>query len=311
MRSRYTLENFKKLWGQPEFVFWELQRLAFDFKYKTEAVDVMSRDWDNLLLLDACRYDYFRCQNTISGELNPVISHGGQSWEFMRGNFVDKQFHDTIYVTANPHTGKLANDLFYTVEQLHLNEWNDEQETVLPQSVVEAATRIYQQYPDKRLIVHFMQPHRPYLGDTAKRLQRKHDVTGFNRHLAYGDEGPDTASFATLIERGEISIQKAKKAYSETLDIVLESVNELLKLLSGKSVVSADHGELLGEKIVPFTTPKFGHSHKYIRNEILYKVPWLETPFEERREVTSDKPIGFANGEPEMIEDRLRALGYR
>lgn len=213
MRGRYTLENFRKLRRQPEFVFWELQRLAFDFKYENEAVDVMDRDWDNLLILDACRYDYFERQNTIPGELSSVISHGGQSWEFMQGNFVGEQFHDTVYVTGNPHTGKLADDLFYAVEPLYLDAWSETHETVLPQDVVEAAIEAHRQYPDKRLVVHFMQPHRPYLGETAKELQRKHNITGFNRHLAYSNETPDSPSFSTLIERGDISIEKTKGSY--------------------------------------------------------------------------------------------------
>jgi hypothetical protein len=271
----------------------------------------MDRDWDNLVLLDACRYDYFERQNTIPGELTSVISHGGQSWEFMQGNFVGEQFHNTVYVTANPHTGKLQDDVFHAVEPLYIDEWNEKHETVLPEDVVSPALDANEKYPDKRLIVHFMQPHRPYLGQTAEEIQNEHDIYGFNRTLAHSDETPGGPSFSTLVENGEISATKARKAYSETLDIVLDGVATLLEGLSGKSVVSADHGEMLGERILSLTTPKFGHSHQYIRNETLYRVPWLEVPAEERRSVQTDEPVESDNGDSATIEGRLEALGYR
>lgn len=311
MPQRYTLENIKKVLKKPGYVGWEAQRILFDLRHRNDAVDVMKRDWDNLILLDACRYDYFADQNPISGELTSIISHGGQSWEFMQGNFVGEQFHDTVYVTANPHTGKLDDDVFHAVEPLHLNSWSDKHQTVLPSDVNEAAIAYHEQYPNKRLIIHYMQPHRPYLGETAEELQRDHNISGFNRHLAHSDTSPDTPTFSTLIKKGEISIEKTARAYRETLDTVLEYAEKLVDQLPGKSVVSADHGEMLGEKIIPFTTPKYGHSHEYIRNETLYKVPWLVVPGSKRRKLVADDPLGFERGSHEIVEDRLQSLGYK
>jgi hypothetical protein len=311
MLDRYTPENFRKLLGNPGYLGWEAQRILFDLIYSNDAVDVMNEDWDNLILLDACRYDYFESQNKIQGNLSSIISHGGSSWEFMQGNFVGNEHHDTVYVTGNPHTGKLADDIFHAVDPLYLNAWDEEYETVLPEDVVDAALDAYEKFPNKRLVVHFMQPHRPYLGETGEELQQEHKISGFNRYLAYSDETPDSASFSTLIENGDISVKIAQKAYRETLDIVLQQVDDLVTQLAGKSIISADHGELLGETIIPFTKPKFGHSDEYIRNKTLYQVPWLELPANERREISSDKPLTFDRAESEIVEDRLRSLGYK
>lgn len=311
MMERYTLENIRKVLRKPEYVGWEVQRILFDLKYSGAAIDVMNKDWDNLVLLDACRCDYFNDHNTISGDLSNVISHGGRSWEFMQGNFVGEQFHDTVYVTANPHTDKLDDDTFHAIEPLYINAWDKENETVLPEDVSQAALNAHEQYPNKRILIHFMQPHRPYLGDTAEELQNEYEIRGFNRHIAHSSETPDTTSFSMLIENGEIPIDKARTAYSETLDIVLDQVKMLVKQLSGKTVVSADHGEMLGERIIPFTTPKFGHSHEYIRNKTLYQVPWLELPADERRKVKSEDPVDFNGGNSETVEDRLQSLGYK
>ncbi|WP_257297844.1 hypothetical protein [Haloarchaeobius sp. FL176] len=310
MSHRYNLKNLKKVMGKPEYILWEAQRILFNLRYEG-GIDVMEQDWDNLLLLDACRYDYFEERCEFEGDLQSVISRGGRSWEFMEGNFVGKTFHDTIYVTANPHTGKLADDVFHAVEPLYLEEWDDKNETVLPETVVEEALAAHQRFPDKRLIVHFMQPHRPYLGPTGEELRAKYDVRGFNRHVANEERSHDSReSFSKMVERGKIPAEKAQKAYSETLDIVLEHVAELLDGIDGKTVISSDHGELLGERMNFLTNPKFGHSHDAIRNRTLYEVPWLEIEGD-RRHITEDEPVDTESGSDENLEDRLRALGYK
>jgi hypothetical protein len=65
-------------------------------------VPVMERDWDNLVILDACRYDMFEDTNTLDGTLESVVSFGSRTSEFLCRNFDDGEFLDTVYVTANP-----------------------------------------------------------------------------------------------------------------------------------------------------------------------------------------------------------------
>jgi len=312
MARRYTLENFRKLLSKPEYVLWELQRQIFDLRHG-DGEDVIVRDWDNLVLLDACRYDTFENLNHIDGELSAVVSRGGSSWEFMQGNFVGRDLHDTVYVTANPHTGKLDDDVFHAVEMLHLDRWDDEHETVLPSDVVDAAIDAHERYPNKRLIVHFMQPHRPFIGPKGQELREELQLSGFNRTLAYEDSEGDReeTAFTARVERGEISIPRIREAYRENLEVVLEHAGELVDAISGKSVVSSDHGELLGDQFTPLTRPKYGHSWEHLKNEELYVVPWLEIDSNERRTVVSDDPTGIDRGRDEEVEDRLRALGYR
>ncbi|MDZ7731079.1 MAG: hypothetical protein U5K37_09370 [Natrialbaceae archaeon] len=215
-------------------------------------------------------------------------------------------------VTANPHTGKLADDVFHAVEMLHIERWNDEYETVLPEAVLEEALEAHDRYPRKRLIVHFMQPHRPYLGPTGQQLKEDFDLDGFNREV-YAKETSgirDENAFSALVERGEIPVPMVRSAYRENLDIVLETVEELVEDLSGKTVISADHGEMLGERITPFTSPKFGHSPEYFKNSDLFIVPWLEIESSTRRTIEPDEPIAIERGSEEEVEDRLQALGY-
>ena len=156
--EKYNLSSLERAIRQPNLVIDELRRLPIIlqnlwFKYThPEPIDVMDKDWDNLLILDACRFDYFEDHNEISGELTSVVSHGSHSWEFIEGNFIDRKLHDTVYVSANPHTEKLPSNLFHAVEPIYQTEWNSELGTVLPEDIVTAALQANEQYPNKRLI---------------------------------------------------------------------------------------------------------------------------------------------------------------
>jgi len=136
--SRYNYDNFKRSLRNPQLIIEEINRVVsrpigsalgyltdqyFSLKFES-GKDVMSADWDNLILLDACRYDFFAEENTIQGDLNRVISKGSRSWEFMKGNFVGRELHDTVYITANPHVGRLEKDIFHTIIPL-LEKWKE------------------------------------------------------------------------------------------------------------------------------------------------------------------------------------------
>lgn len=57
------------------------------------------------------------------------------------------------------------------------------------------------------------------------------------------------------------------KAYEKNLEQVLEHVEELSNILEGKTVVTADHGDLLGENGL------YGHPGNS-NLKVLRKVPW-------------------------------------
>jgi hypothetical protein len=64
--------------------------------YNTDGVDIHEQDWDNLLILDACRFDYFDRYNEIDGDLQSRQSRGSTSREFIRGNFSNRRAYDTV-----------------------------------------------------------------------------------------------------------------------------------------------------------------------------------------------------------------------
>lgn len=133
--------------------------------------DVMTRDWDNLILLDGCRADTWR--QTIqqrddfrSDGLNTVFSVGSASPEFLSRTFDGKTFHDTVYISGNPFTEELTDGTFHARHNLIRDDryWSEQATTVPPERVTAAVKELASQYPNKRLIIHYMQPHHPFWG---------------------------------------------------------------------------------------------------------------------------------------------------
>jgi len=105
--------------------------------------------------------------------------------------------------------------------------------------------------------------------------------------------------------------KELRRAYRENLKLVLEEVARLQDELVGKTVITADHGELLGERSQPIPIREYGHpGGTYL--EQLVKAPWITLEFDERKSIESGE---VAAKEPNMdtdeVENQLRALGYR
>lgn len=280
------------------------------FKLKYGSGDLFIEDeWDNLIILDACRYDDFEQINTMPGKLESKISKGRESKEFIFKNFCGRELHDTVYITANPHVKYVGENVFHEVIEKPIKEWDAEKMTVKPTIVTEAALNAYEKYPNKRLIIHYMQPHDPPLGPTAKELKEEIDLIGpVPEQLSY--DQPGGTRYLHALARGEISLDKARKAYRETLQIVLTDVKYLIRNLDGKSVITADHGELFGETPYPLLGKLYGH-YFHPRTPELCKVPWFHVDTNgERRTIIKNSPNSNQRMSEKDIEEKLRYLGY-
>lgn len=233
-------------------------------KISEEPTSIKDMEWDNLLILDACRHDIYE---EVFGDCDYRISVGGASKEFIRKTFSDQEeFQDTVYITANPHfypskfrelTGSEPKEIFHAVYNVYDTDWDDETGTVLPEPVVRDAISASNLFEEKRLIVHFMQPHTPFLDS---------DIDG--SALDWNDDleksGEEIYSLARM---NKIDDRKVKKDFRRNLEILEEHIEELRDNLDGKTVVTADHGELLGENGM------YGH-FPGCRAEKLRKVPF-------------------------------------
>lgn len=292
--------------------------LLFHYRYSTDG-PIINEDWDNLIILDACRFDSFQDQNSIDGELHAKLSTSSHSAQFIDSNFVGRTLHDTVYVTGNPHMERVGEDVFHALYPVEAEKVGDQsdypgphlQETAIvrPEDVVETAVKAHEKHPNKRLIVHFMQPHHPFIGETGQEIEQS--VLESDKTDKYINEGrwvKNIQSYDTVYD-SDISVSSSDivSAYQENLEIVLKYAKGLLTKLDGSSVITADHGELLGERV--YGKQRYGHPPEIPIKE-LREVPWLEIDGDRRR-IKSDPPIKSNLLQEPQIEEQLAALGYR
>lgn len=287
-----------------------LLRIPFELLYGS-GFDIMEEDWDNLIILDACRFDYFSECSELDGEVEPRISIASASGEFIEKTYIGNELHDTIYVGGNMYMEEVDEDVFHRIVKTYSNS-NLSHEGWHPESVFDAAVKHTDHYHAKRQIIHFMQPHRPYIGEKADQLRTELQKSTDMKFRTVDSQGEGTRSDHDLVDayrRGHISTDDLELLYRENLELVLEYVDRLQQFLDGKTVVTADHGEMLGERTPTYPLGRVGHAN-YVYCLGLRKVPWHEFPTESRREIISEPPVADDEADEETVEDNLRALGY-
>lgn len=272
----------------------------------------MQEDWNYLIVLDACRYDYFAAiyKDFLSGALEKVISLGTTTIEWCRKNFT-KHYDDVVYVSANPYINSIqeikgfkANSHFFKVIDVWRLCWNEKLGTVHPKDVNKFAKIAVNTYKDKHVIVHYLQPHAPYIGyekiignggfpkpeiSSGKVLQHvnKYKYGSFTESfiktlstLARYGKFTDEFIWNTLnvlnlppyspmdAARRVLGKDGLRIAYCHNLTLVLKYVSRLLNELSGKVIITSDHGELLGEE------GKYSHTSRSFHPKLI-EVPWL------------------------------------
>jgi hypothetical protein len=268
----------------------------------------MSEDWDNLLILDATRADTFEeCFSTQDfDDYRRVHSPGCASPEWMRKTFSGRCFEDTVYVTANPWIAKTAPNSF--VETVNIwtettdKETEDFQDAIglsgaglehnatIPADVVnQYALDAHERWPNKRLLVHYFQPHGPQIGLPDGELRDEPADVGMGR-----------------LRSGEISRKEYMDAYRDNLQYVMFHARKLSDKLGGRSVFSSDHGELFGDRLWPWPIRGYGHLDGLYHPKMT-EVPWAVSDGD-RRNITLDDTTEH---NMEDVDDRLRDLGYK
>jgi len=285
---------------------------------RSAAIDVPEADWDTLIVLDACRTDLFEERADVDryDEYRTVTSRGSATQEWVRQNFAGRSFGDMVYVTANPFVSREAGDAFHEIYEPWVSEFDEETRTVLPEQTTETAIRAHRDHPDKRIVVHYMQPHHPFV--TAPELQfhgwqiddfegwkEKQEETGLKDDVKKGR--PHTPWDALYM--GLVSKEAVWDAYGDNLTRTLDSVSELLDEIEGRTVLTSDHGNMLGERTFPLPLQVYGHPSG-IRNSELVDVPWAVVETGQRRTVSDDGTVTQSEHDQEMVQDRLEDLGY-
>lgn len=304
-----------------EFATWrETRHLP---QQATRTADLRDRDRCVLVILDACRYDYFEdvFGPLLAGEMTPVKSVAHDTFEYLQRVWPGD--HDVHYVTG---AVPINSEYMAEREQFHLYDgyqpkhhlstiddvWKDAWDPTLgccpPEPVTDAALAARD---EPNLVVHYQQPHTPYVG-TERELGHT------NNESAHPERGePVDKPIWDRVHSGEISDERLHELYRSNVERVAGEVCRLVDELEDRQVViTADHGEALGEYGV-YAHPRWP-SHPHVRT-----VPWVEAELTETGETVAAEAgfegpsVGVQAGETGVqndelsTKDRLAALGYR
>lgn len=265
-----------------------LDRLGFD-----EGENIFNRDWDVLLVLDACRYD---AMELVSDEYDFLASVqrfqsiGSGSTDWMLNTFVDEyaaELANTIYVTGNPHSEAcVPDDRLYGLDEVWRYAWdNSEQNTIHADAITDRVIATHREQPDQCVIGHYMQPHAPFLTHPQIAEECNYELE------------PSIWKFAL---RGRIDPATIWDAYMDNLRFVLDDVETVLQNVDGTVAITADHGNALGEAGI------YGHGGPAI--PVLRLVPWVTVNATDTEEY---EPTLQPRENSADVERRLRSLGYR
>ncbi|WP_237561141.1 alkaline phosphatase family protein [Halococcus sediminicola] len=288
---------------------------------------VLTREWDVLVLLDTCRVDALRAvadEYSFLGDGDRICSVGASSAEWIGATF-DREWADelrnTAYLACNGYAdfileaggspeqfigpappdyfqqgnwnfarasdlGRLEHIWQYEREEEESRLGHDEGHTP-PRYVTDRTIAVGRESDFDRLIVHYSQPHSPYVSNALEEERELHEY--------------ERTPFEYLESGGER--KRVLKAYLDDLRYVLDDVEILLSNIDAEDVViSADHGEAFGEHGV------YGHPIGSLHPAIRY-VPWTKTTGTDSGTYTPQfEPTEAAERD---VDETLRALGYR
>ena len=279
--------------------------------------NVFERDWDLLVVLDTCRPDALseiKEGYKFIDEINSIISVGSSSNEWIANTFRREYINKigkTAYIAGNAYADRVIREKLYPELdtgdkekvraiidtsiiadvggfQLLDEGWRYESEKMWghadPQIMTDRAISIGRDEDPDRIIVHYTQPHAPYISTALneKRELKNYEKTPFDYLRSGGDK------------------QVVWNSYLSDLKFILEFVGTLIDNYNGKAIVTADHGEAFGEYGI------YGHLPGMIHPKVR-KVPWIEI------DATDEKthlPNSYEKAETRDAKDQLKALGY-
>jgi len=278
--------------------------------------NIANEDWKYLIIFDACRYDRFQShyKKYFNGVLEERVSPGRDTFEWLTQTWKEK-YEDIRYISTVPFCNSKnkikghkiefsAAEHFKKVYDLWDWGWNNKKGTILPQTVNSVARKEILKYPEHRFVIHYIQPHAPYLtfkdSELLKIFSNKKNEKG-KKSISDKFKNPNLTDIyrwfltkiriiisdekiwkikknlgvnaSTRMEKDwrKVGSEGIKKFYDENLLVVMRHAKELISHLPpGKVIISADHGEFLGEE------ERWGHNRNYPPAKELVHVPWLE-----------------------------------
>lgn len=274
----------------------------YHVSHRTRSTNIFEREWDVLIILDCATIEMLRqikSEYRFINTVNKHISPGSCSNEWMRRTFTDAysdEMKRTLHITANTSSEKhISTAQFLDLIEVWKKGFDPEIGTIPASTVTNHAIHYYREYDPDRAIIHYMQPHLPF-------VQAEMDSNSVT------PEGLDGGGL-TLKELNQhgYTRQELWEASVENLRYALDSVETLLSNMSANRVViTSDHGQAFGEEGI------WSHPcHTY--SDILVEVPWCVTSATDKgeRQPDLDESTESESDDQMSVDEKLRALGYK
>jgi hypothetical protein len=275
------------------------RRAGLLYPYSTHIYDF---DWDMLIILDACRVDLMEevaDEYSFVEGIDSVPSAGSSSGEWMRQTFTNEyasEMQQTVYITGNAWSSKvLSEDDFLMLDEVWKYIWDFDIGTIPARGLTDRAICVGREYSPDRMIVHYMQPHHPYVPKPNLGTNPVLDPHNQSDRIPIWDD----------IRAGNIDPDDVWDAYRENLRYVLDELELLINNRDAERVIiTSDHGNLFEE---------FGlWSHmKGVSIPQVKKVPWCVTSANDTAEYKPEVKRPKKETVNFNVNERLRNLGYK
>lgn len=270
-------------------------------------------DWDVVCIFDACRWDAFE---EVCSSSEPVTSPVTHTFEWIKQVWCNDEYDwsDVTYLSGNLMTTAVEDDEGFSdsienhvASHMQYFENGDVFDDLLGTTRPRELTTRALHDTDPPFVVHYLQPHSPFIGNIHLNVTSPFDET------VLPVTGGKRSREAQLVNEGHVSVEMYRAAYLENLKLVWKE-SERLRDEYDRVITTADHGEVLGPD-------EFSHGVNTNQGHVVpFHANWeveLPEPVEVGATEThnwvqktgSDGPMNCSGSESR--DEKLRSLGYR
>jgi hypothetical protein len=265
--------------------------------------NIYDLDWDVLIVLDACRYDLF-VETAVEYDwiesVSSITSVDTMTEGWMKRTFTEdrsREIRETMYVCGNPFSSKVLDETeFYQLDEAWRYHWDPEFGTIYPRVLTDRTINYLRIESPERTIVHYMQPHWPFIPNPEMTGGRGINIDNF------GDYNEN--DIWERLRNGAIDKKTAWDGYKRNLKYVLDDIDTLVRNVRVDNIIiTSDHGNALGEWWI------YGHPVQ-MPIDCLRKVPWARVSVEYDGTHSPAADNLSSDRVSTAIGEQLRSLGY-
>jgi len=272
---------------------------------------IIERNWDILLIIDACRYDFFK--ETYReffgdvGELQMVISPATWTGAWVAEIFHGETMKDTIFISAHkwinsegPSDEQIrvfserlkygkkireldATKIFKEIVDVWKYGYDERIRAISPDVMTEETIKIMEKNPGSRIITKYYQIHDPYIYYIDDQPEKRKKISFENLQNFIGTVISDEVLCKLREMTGRLPInalsyyylkygkEGVRKGYREDLKKMFSYIKKIVDRFPDKKIAVTSDH---GERLGD--GGDFGHSGQ--RDKVIIEVPWYEIP---------------------------------